>query len=73
MLRDHLYAFANGTIDRFLIQHEEIPLVASWMAVKGIVAYGLRPIRVNGEVLYEVYRDRWRVHFQVAMPRLLSH
>ena len=70
MLRDHLYAFADGQIDRFLIQQEEIPFVAAWFCVRGIADYSLREVEVDGESVYEVYRDRWRVQFQVAVPEL---
>ncbi|GEO26861.1 hypothetical protein AAC03nite_26460 [Alicyclobacillus acidoterrestris] len=73
MLRDHLYAFADGQIDRFLIVREEIPLVTAWFCTKGIAAYDLRPVEINGEMLYEVYRDKWRVQFSVAVPELLPH
>lgn len=73
MLRDQLLAFAGNDIDRFLITREEIPLVASWFAVRGITAYDLRPVEIDGDTLYEIYRDRWRVQFQVAVPELLPH
>lgn len=73
MLRDHLYAFANGTIDRFLVQCEEIPLVAAWFCVHGVAAYDLRTVEIDGDGLYEVYRDTWRVQFRVAVPELLPH
>ncbi|PWI55178.1 hypothetical protein BM613_13375 [Sulfoacidibacillus thermotolerans] len=71
MLRDHLIAFADGQCDRFIIICEEIPLVAAWFCVRGIVGYSLREVEVDGEGLYEVYRDRWRVQFGVAVPELL--
>ncbi len=73
MLRDHLYAFANGTIDRFFVTREEIPLVAAWMAVHSIAGYSLREVELDGEGMYEVYRDTWRVQFGVAVPELLPH
>ncbi|MFD1674302.1 hypothetical protein [Alicyclobacillus fodiniaquatilis] len=73
LLRDQLIAFAENRIDRFLLQREEIPLVASWFAVHGIAAYSLRGAELDGETLYEVYRDRWRVQFAVALPELLPH
>ncbi|QSO50833.1 hypothetical protein JZ785_18320 [Alicyclobacillus curvatus] len=71
MLRDHLYAFAGGQIDRFLIAREEIPLVAAWFCVRGIADYSLRVVEVDSEGFYEVYRDKWRVQFGVKVPELL--
>ena len=73
MLRDHLYAFADGQIDRFLIAREEIPLVAAWFCVHGVAAYDLRPVEIDDDVFYEVYRDKWKVQFAVKVPELLPH
>lgn len=57
MLRDHLLHLSNYSIDRFMIRHDEILRVATWLCLRGIAACEMEAMALDGDMPYEVYRS----------------